>query len=321
MYKLKVENDLNLPHCQENLPLNKLIRGSIKRKSHLPVLPELGSVENFWNADQFLLNRASIFKKQDKVTQEAIIKRCNDILMSDFYFLEKSGLAYCAKMILLGETTEIRQLYGLIACDEAIHLEWFTPYVRLELRTQPQGKLLPVLGSIIEDCDANSLCYLVQTIIEGWGFATYKALGQTCQNDTFKKILQHVLKDEAIHHKTGAALFDINKVDKNAEKMIYDRMLAYAEVLRVGPQTVVQCVEKELGELSFSELELLFKELRTQTTSSVQLHLLKTLMNQPGMEDYVQRMIDAGYAKPYDPAECAKIFSETRGLMQFTLNQ
>lgn len=319
MYNLKVESDLNLTHNHENATLHKLIRGSIRRKSHLPDPPLLEDRPLFWSAEQFMLQYSSLFNKLTEDQKRNILQNCNEALLSDFYFLEKSGLAYCAKMILLGETTEIRQLYGLIASDEATHLEWFTPFVRPELRTNPQGKLLPVLGKIIEDCDANSLYYLVQTIIEGWGFATYKMLAQTCQNEKFSKILKDVLQDEAIHHKTGAALFDVKKINPSAEKLIRDRLHAYAEVLRVGPQTIVQCIEKELGELSKIELEDLFTELKTEITSQMKLNLLKTLMQQPGMELYVMRLVDKGVMKPYLAKSCAKNYYETRGLSQYAL--
>jgi hypothetical protein len=237
--------------------------------------------------------------------------------MSDFYFLEKSGLAYCAKMILLGETTEIRQLYGLIAADEAMHLNWFTPYVKEEFRTAPQSKLLPVLGKIIDDCDANSLYYLVQSIIEGWGFMIYKTMADTCQCEEFRQILKIVLQDEAIHHHSGPALFNPNRINAQSAKMIYDRMKAYADVLRVGPQTLVQCIEQEIGELTALQIQTLFSEIKTELTSHLKLQILKKLMLQPQMESYVQQLMDDGYLRPYAANQCAKLYIKTRSSHQY----
>lgn len=317
MYNLKVENDLGLSHYQQNARVKKLIRGSIKRKNEqlFPLLAE--ETHLFWQAGLFLLDRSSFYLGLSIEQQQRIVKYYNDVLLSEFYFLEKSGLAYCAKMILLGETTETRQLYGLIAADEATHLEWITPYVGLEFRTKPQGKLLPVLGKIIEDCDANSLYYLVQTIIEGWGLMTYKVMSESCQCPRLKMILKNVMQDEAIHHETGPALFDPMKIDEQTSHFIYDRMKAYAEVLRVGPQTLVQCIEREMGELNIHQLENLFDEIKTEMTSHLKLQILKNLMLQPQMEHYVQRLVDEGFAKPYSASTCAKIYLKNRNLEQF----
>lgn len=311
MYRLKIESDLNLPHQQNNPALSKLIRGSIKRKNQLPEAdPSPPSI--FWDATQFFLHRSSLYSKLAPDAQLRILQTCNDLLMSDFYFLEKSGLAYCAKMILLGETTEIRQIYGLIACDEATHLEWFAPYVSLELRTHPQSKLMHVLCNIIDECDANSLYYLVQTIIEGWGVAVYTALAKPCLSGSFKNLLKKVLQDEMIHHKTGGALFSPKKVDTAAYRLIFDRLQAYAEVMRVGPQIIVQAVEKECGELNKNTLETLFSELRSEAVSSVKLSLLKSLMTQPGMEGTISTLEEKGIFKAYSAAECAKIYHQMR---------
>ncbi len=317
MYNLKVENDLGLSHQLQNAKVSKLISGSIKRKNQpISVAPE-EDAPLFWRPDLFLLDRSTLYARLDPLRQQRILKHYNDVLISEFYFLEKSGLAYCAKMILLGETTETRQLYGLIAADEATHLEWITPYVDLACRTKPQGKLLPVLGKIIEDCDANSLYYLVQTIIEGWGMMTYKVMSKACQCPHLKAILKNVMQDEAIHHETGPALFEPEKITAQTAAFIYDRMKAYAEVLRVGPQTLVQCIEKEVGELSITELETLFDDIKTELTSHLKLQILKDLMLQPQMEQYVQRLTDENYIHPYSAAECAKIYQKTRNFEQF----
>lgn len=314
MYQLNVESDLNLSHHQDDLALRQLISDKVALPLTKIVEPNAGL---FWDAKQFQLDRSTLFKQCSKDQQQRILQHCNDMLMADFYFLEKSGLAYCAKMILLAETTEARQLYGLIAGDEATHLEWFSYFVRSELRTQPKGKLLPVLGKIIEDCDVNTLYYLVQTLIEGWGVFTYKTLSISCQSQEFKRLLNQILKDEALHHQSGVALFCAKKINAQTSEFILDKMKAYAEVFRVGPQTIVQCIEKELGELNLSTLEHLFKELKSTMISTLKLQCLKSLMNQPDMGNYLGHLENTGYFNPYNPLQCAKIYQKTRGLEQF----
>ncbi len=312
---MMLENSLYLPHTNENAALEKIIRGSIRRKGLTGVIEENPATLIPWSASFFFLDKSRLFNKSSLETQHKILQACNAFNLSELYFIEKAGLAYCAKMILLGETTEIRQIYSLIASDEAVHVQWLSPFVDVSLRTAPQGKLLHLISQAIEQCNANLLYYLVQTILEGWALTYYKTLSVTCQDAALKSTLLNIVKDEALHHKTGIALFDPQKLTAQDEIRLYEKMQAYANILRSGADNIVNCFEKVLGPLSLSELDELFEDLQTELTSLMKLSLLKHLMNQPSMEKFICRLEDGQYFTPYSAKQCAAIYYQERNLL------
>ena len=308
---LSIQNSLQLPHSGENKALDKVIRASLKRKGRIG----LTAVEHEilpWNADLFFLDESSLFKRLDTQKQHAILTECNDFILSESYFIEKAGLAYCAKMILAGETTEIRQMYGLIASDESVHLQWLSPFVKEFLRITPQGRFIYLITKMIDECDANTLYYLVQTILEGWGIFYYKTLATACQREDLQSVFFNIVKDEAIHHKTGVALFDPKKLNDHAERKIIDGIKAYIDALRVGTQDIVSCVEKHTGELSLTELISLFEDLQTEITSTIKLNVLKEIMHQPGIEHFIDNLEEKRYFSPYSAKSCAEIYIQQR---------
>lgn len=309
---VRIKNSLALPHQGENESLNKIIRGSIRRKG-LTATPTCIPLVPAWDASFFLLDKCELFNTAHIELQTQILASCSNFILSESYFIEKAGMAYCAKMILLGESTEIRQMYGLIASDEAVHLQWLTPYVPESLRTTPQGNFISFVTQMIDECDVNTLYYLVQTVLEGWGIAYYKTLSAYCQLPCLKNTLKNIVKDEALHHKTGVALFDPNKMDSHSQNLLVDGIKKYADILRMGPLDIVNCIELNQGELSHTQLTKIFENLQTQQTSAIKLDVLKSIMNQPFIEKTLKQLEDLNFFMPYTPLECAKYYRQQKG--------
>ncbi|MGE3319890.1 MAG: hypothetical protein AB7I18_11410 [Candidatus Berkiella sp.] len=309
---IPIVNSLLLPHQEDNALLDKTLKGSLRRKGRLRDHPKYDAQLTAWPASLYTLDKSALFQNQSHEMQQQIVQACNNFVMSESYFIEKAGIAYCAKMIALGETTEIRQMYGLIASDEAAHLSWLAPYLTIEQRVSPQGKFVQHISTMIENCEVNTLYFLIQTVLEGWGIAYYKTLAKTCQWDCLKETLLDIVKDEAIHHNTGVALFDPKRIDHQAEKDIYDGIKSYLDILRVGAQNIVACVESELGPLSFSELTALFQAIESQSSSMVKLQIMKKIMQQPATQKWIDVLGEEGYFEPYAPEECARIYKIQR---------
>lgn len=314
---ISIVNSLYLPHQEENTLLDKTIKGSLRRKGRLQEEPIYDPQTLAWPATLYTLHQSSLFQSQSEAKQQQIVRTCNDFVLTESYFIEKAGLAYCAKMIALGETTEIRQMYGLIASDEAVHLSWLSPYLTHRQRVTPQGQFIQHISGMIEQCDANSLYFLIQTVLEGWGIAYYKTLGKTCQYVSLKETLLNIVKDEAIHHNTGVALFDPRRLTQQNEVDIYDGMKQYCDILRVGAQNIVACVEQHTGSLSFTDLTSLFAALEAEQSAAFKLKVLKNIMCQPVTLPWLQKLETEGYFTPYTAQECAKIYQSTPASAEF----
>jgi len=277
----------------------------------MPERSEEGSA-GIWDADYFGLDQVKIFNEGDANLKRAILESCSRTVLNEAYFIEKSGTAYCAKMILLAESTEVRQVYGLIAADEASHLQWIRPWVSEQDRVSPDGAMLRFLSDLIEVCDANTLAYLVQVILEGWGLHHYQSLYLSCRDPLLRQRLQAIHKDEALHHHTGEVVFDSSRLNAGQSALVRESLGAYCEMVRVGPQAVVAAVDRAVGGLSKKDRVQVFAELDCQGTSQQKLDLLRRLMlgggDPGGRSRFVAELEENGRFTPYSPQVAASIF-------------
>lgn len=298
---------LNDPDRDTESPLAQIVASHINSRGRSQSV-DPSRLDSLWTAEYFGLHQVRLFQETTAEKQREILAGCARNLLNEAYFIEKSGTAYCAKMILLAEETEVRQVYGLIAADEATHLQWVRPFVAESDRGQPRGPLLKFLTDLIEQCDMNTLAFLVQIILEGWGLSHYRSLSQHCRHPTLRDIFHAIYKDEALHHHTGEVVFDPTLVSSTAQRsLIQDSLRTYTEMVRVGPQGLVTVVDQVLGGLSHHEKAVVFAQLETESQSQQKLRLLRQLMLGPGRESYVADLDEKGAFIPYSPETCAAV--------------
>lgn len=291
------EKTLKATHDNADEKTCNLIHAFLKKKERLQGETIHGMP--LWPADFFQLDKSSLFQKSTIEEQYQILCYCTQDLLNESYFIEKIGISYAAKLVLLSTTTEAKQLFSFIGADEATHLEWILPYIPQAVRSQPTGPLLALIAEITQLNNANLLYYLVQIILEGWGLKHYKSLSQYCLEPNFKIILDKILQDEALHHHTGKILFSCEALTQHDLYLLKDTLKAYCDLVRVGPQSVIRAFDKAKGGLNRQAQITLFNELEGERTSQEKLELLFKLMNQPGLEKITQELFDEGYFTPY----------------------
>jgi CheY-specific phosphatase CheX len=253
MSYIQVRNKLTVAHTGKGSPLFPLISG--KTRLAQPLEPGFQRADALWRAEWWGLEASKTFSILKPQLQKSVLEACNRTVLNEAYFIEKSGLAYTSKMVLLAESTDVAQLYALIGADEARHLAWLELYVADEDKTRPNGQFLAFLSSLIEEAPPRLLVYLVQIILEGWGLDHYKRLADGCQNTHLTEVLLNILKDEALHHKSGSLLFKPTELQPEDWELIRSALISYASMVRVGCWTVIQAMEKVLDALSVQEEE------------------------------------------------------------------
>jgi len=188
-------------------------------------------------------------------------------------------------MVLMSESTDVAQLYALIGADEARHLAWIEPYLEEEEKCRPGGQFLAFLSRLIEDVEPRLLIYLVQIILEGWGLDHYRRLADGCQQPMLSHIWSSILKDEALHHRSGTILFDGHSLSALDLSLVEDCLKCYSDMVRVGPQAALNAVDIAAGGLSQQQVEDVLAALRHPEESARKLRLLHDLMRQPGLEN------------------------------------
>jgi hypothetical protein len=286
---IAIINKLQASHDQDNLALQKIISGRLKRLGREKKSPLLASAI-YWPAKFFGLNKSKLFVDATPHQQSQILQACSRDLLHEAYFIEKSGLAYCAKMVLLAETTETAQAYSLMGADEATHLQWISAYVSPSHRAQPEGMFLHFLTHLIEVGDANCLAYLLQVILEGWGLQHYQSLAADCLDPNLQSVLTDIVRDEALHQQAGTLLFQVKKLSDYQQNFLLDSLAHFLEMVRVGPEAVVSQVECVLGDLNAAEKKRLLEQIAGRESTAKKLKILRGLMLIPGCHYFVEKL-------------------------------
>ncbi len=310
MRDIQVRNNLSAPHAGKQSPLYRMILSKTGMSSEFE--PSTIDYSTLWSDEWWGFHTSVVYTKLSNEQQRRLLERCNQSLLNEAYFIEKSGLAYCAKMVLTAECTDKAQLYSFIGADEAKHLAWIEPYLDAQEKQLPSGHFLLFLSKLIEEFSPALLVYLVQIILEGWGLDHYNRLSKSCAQPQLSKIFSSILKDEALHHKSGNLLFDSTVFSVADFSLISDALQGYTQMVRVGPQAAVAAIDQISGGLSLEDVEEVLVALRHEEETVRKLMLLKQLMLQPGVEDLVEKLNAAGSFAPMSSREAACSYLSAR---------
>lgn len=312
MTEIQVRNKLTAPHQGKDSPLYRLIASKTSTQGRVSLQTDPLDFSALWSSRWWGLDSCTVFARLSQDKQRSILSRCNQSLLTEAYFIEKSGLAYCAKMVLTAKDTDEAQLFALIGADEAKHLAWIEPYVPSGCKQIDPGHFLSFLSSLIEDYPPSLLVYLVQVILEGWGLDHYKRLADNCLHLDLSAILAAICKEEALHHRSGTILFDAPSLSVQDLSLIEAALRQYTVMVRVGPQSALSIVDEVAGGLEKTELEEVLVALLHCEETPRKLAILRKLMNQPQMEQLVQKLDADRCFLPTSLPEAVECYLSTR---------
>src|SRR5882757_1636561 len=131
MSDIQIRNNLDAPHAGKDSPLYRMIASKTGNTS--PPDLRLFDYGSLWSAAWWGFDTSDVFAKFSAGQKNDVLVRCNQSLLTEAYFIDKSGLAYSAKMVLTAKNTDEAQLFALIGADEAKHLAWIEPYLSADV--------------------------------------------------------------------------------------------------------------------------------------------------------------------------------------------
>lgn len=294
----------NLPHVCEDDRLRRVLSSAFKsRLGHDSVETQNFASLQYWDAARFGLDRVQIFQDSSTREQEEILEIASCGLLEEAYFVEKAGVGYMAKMVLLAESIEERMLYALFSADESTHLAQISSF----LPAQPVATgdtFLRFLADLVESQDKTVLVFILQVVLEGWGLSHYKSIAKGCLNPQLAAIFEGFVQAESRHHATGLTLFNQISVSKASQATIVESLALFLQMIQVGPQRIVTAIERVKGHLSRQQKVRIFEELDTETHSGTRLHLLRSLMRGDGVGTIIQELEERGAFQPFPAAKC-----------------
>ncbi|WP_044292485.1 ferritin-like domain-containing protein [Rivularia sp. PCC 7116] len=295
---------LDLPHIDREDKLNRILSAALDNQGD--ILSEKNAKNetplNYWNQEYFNLHKVNIFQESTATEKRLILQLCNLEILKEAYFIEKAGVGYMAKMILLAETTEERMLYGLFAADEVNHFSKISGFLPVpKINNSP---FLNLLEEVVESNDKKVLLFVLQVVLEGWGLTHYRSIAKHCQNIQLRSTLNSFLQDESRHHATGVTLFEKISLTKLSRETITEILAVFLQMVQVGPQSVVKAIEQVKGSLSREEKINIFEQLDTQNHSGIRLKKLHSLMHLPNATSVINSLENKGYFQPLKASLC-----------------
>jgi hypothetical protein len=290
----------DLPHHNSPDHLHRILTAALPRQNNCVLSQNL----NYWDAEFFNLHRVKVFEQSPVDEQSAILELVGGGLLEESYFIEKAGVGYMAKMVLLAETVEERMLYGLFAADEAIHLNQITNFLPQREMTNTNDPFLCLLSEVAESSDKTVLLFVLQVVLEGWGLSHYRRLAKECRHPELAEIFSGFLEAESRHHSTGNALFKQISVASSSQATIIDILAQFLFMVQMGPQNVLAGIEQVKGHLTRSQKVKILEELDTETHSGIRLKLLRSLMNIKSAYAIFQALEERGAFQPIPAHKC-----------------
>lgn len=257
-----------------------------------------------WKPDYFGLHTTKAFQNATEEQQLAIVSGSSQALLEEALYIEQSGMAYAAKMSIMADTIEERMLYGLFAADETTHYHQVRQFLPDQGKGCEPSAFHTMLTSLIEEGDRESLVFIIQVILEGWGLTHYRSLASGCQSEAFSEILKGIVRDEARHHGSGVILCRDRGLPEKSRDYVNDILSQFFYMVQLGPQSVMASVEQATGGLTRAQKIELFNELGGQEQSQERLDLLKGLMQEDGFIEVSDYLESKGHFQALKAEDC-----------------
>ena len=290
----------DLPHTDSNNRLQRILTAALSNQNNYDNYLQL----NYWDADFFNLHQVQIFQQSNINEQSAILELANRSLLEESYFIEKAGVGYMAKMVLLAETVEERMLYALFTADEATHLHQISHFLPEMEVISTDNPFLHLLSEVVESADKTVLLFVLQVVLEGWGLSHYRRLTKECRHPVLAELFSNFLQSESRHHATGTTLFNQITVSALSQTTILDVLAQFLFMVQVGPQSVIAAVEQVKGHLTRSQKIQILEELDTETHSGTRLQILRSLMGIKSAQSILQTLEERGAFQPLPAHQC-----------------
>lgn len=294
-------SSFNLPHLKPDHPTQRILSSSLKKTE---VTSSFNVETIFWDSTYLGLDGVKYFKEATPEQQRQILQMANKDLLEEIYWVEQAGVGYMAKMVMLSESCQERILYGLFAADEATHLATIHTFLS-ETPIFKEDAFLGYMASLLESSDKLLLITLVQVVLEGWGMTHYRLLANHCLNPSLANVLREFLNAESRHHALGVTqLRSCERYSVESLESIRSALTYFLSMVQVGPQRLLNAIERGLGYLSFNDKVRILEELQTEFYSNTRLKLLRSLMVGTVPNTIMQSLEEQGSFQAYSALQC-----------------
>ncbi len=295
-----------LPPIQLESKIHPVLRTSIRKASGMTpqVNPEALAP---WNESFFGIEKTQVWREASLELCTEMLRACNRNILEEAVFIEDAGMTYTSRMTLLARSEQEKMLYSLFSADEATHYSWFKEALGPTFDKSRPNAFHHLLIDSITSHSAESLVFLIQVFLEGWGIQRYTELMRNCRNPRLREQLGMILQDEARHHGSGVVLNREGKLLENlspgARIDLLDTLQKFLGMVRCGPLATLESLASCTGGMTRAQKIRTLEQLESIAHSQARLDILKNLMIHEKAFDLIEKLESWGSFTPLLPEE------------------
>jgi len=241
---VRVDAGYGLP--SQDGPLRTLVRKRLPDHGLAAPVP----LDACWAPGFFGLDAVPAWRDASAEIRRAILADCARSTLLEAYFIEKAGVSYAAKMILLAPTAEERSLYAVFAAEEAAHLDAMGAALGSPDPGWQGDPFLAWLSAVVAHADRPTSQLVVQLVLEGWGLRHYAGMRDGCRHAPLRAVFDRIVADEAAHHGSAVHLLREAELGAGTLAQATELLSELLDMVRAGPVGVIDALERGLGGFS-----------------------------------------------------------------------
>ncbi len=268
---------------------------------------EAQTANPYWGGDLFGLNKISAFNESSEENKRDILLDISQSFLEEALQVEKRGFDFASKMILIEDSEEVKQAYGLILTDEVEHYFELKRFLHKKESDENAKPFIRLLKDIVSTSDSYLMVFFLQVVLEGWGMTYYRDLLCYCRDDDLKALWKRILQDEARHHATGLTHYKLHQGHKRDVDAMMELLTTFLSMVQLGPQTCVGTLARHHGSLTKKQLITAFEECEGVLSAQKTLEGVKRLLSHDLDGTLLYGLEARGLFRAHSAQECAKV--------------
>ena len=267
-----------------------------------------------WGASFYNFDRSTAFQSLTPESQHAVLLECSKGQMEEAMMIEIAGMSFAAKMSLLSETLQQRELYSRFAADEASHYRMLRNLVGApNTRLARQNVFLIFLSELIRDSNRVPLLSLIQVLLEGWGLSYYHHLASEATLTEVRGVLETIVADEAAHHGSGLILMKDAQPSQHDDEAAKTAITHLVSMLKAGPVAVFQSLARAVGPMSMGDVTTFLQETSFEIKLEADLSMVQRLLEKSGSAKLLRQLQDQNLFVAPSISQCSETLFKLQG--------
>lgn len=261
----------------------------------------------YWTASFHGLNKIGVYQDLREEAKNSLLIDLSQAQLEEAIHVERRGIDFASKMILMARSDEEKQIYSLIHADELEHFFEIKRFLHRNEASEDENPFIVLLKEIVDTSDSYLMVFFLQIILEGWGMTHYNDLSSNCSDPKMQVLLKRILHDEARHHGTGLVHYKLRADEKRDVDAMTEIMAKFLYMIQIGPQTAIGHLNRYHQGLTKSQIEEAFNECSSVINAQKTLNGVKRLLSHDLDQSLIERLDKRGMFRAFTAQESTEV--------------